>query len=62
MPRKGHVKARVTPVDSLYSNASIAKFINCLMLDGKKSTAERIIYGGAGYRFPASEHGPRGGL
>lgn len=45
MPRKGHVKARVTPVDSLYSNASIAKFINCLMLDGKKSTAERIMYG-----------------
>ncbi|MDR1965252.1 MAG: 30S ribosomal protein S7 [Synergistaceae bacterium] len=45
MPRKGHVKPRVTPPDSVYSNASIAKFVNCLMLDGKKSIAERIMYG-----------------
>ena len=45
MPRKGHVRARVTPPDSKFSNASIAKFINCLMYGGKKSTAERIMYG-----------------
>lgn len=45
MPRKGHVRPRVTPPDSVYSSASIAKFVNCLMLDGKKSTAERIMYG-----------------
>jgi small subunit ribosomal protein S7 len=29
----------------VYSNTSIAKFVNCLMLDGKKSIAERIMYG-----------------
>lgn len=45
MPRKGHVRPRITPPDSVYSNASIAKFVNCLMLGGKKSTAERIMYG-----------------
>lgn len=45
MPRKGHVRKRVTPVDPVYSSPSIAKFVNCLMLDGKKSTAERIMYG-----------------
>jgi small subunit ribosomal protein S7 len=45
MPRKGHVRPRVTPPDSVYSNTSIAKFVNCLMLDGKKSVAESIMYG-----------------
>ncbi|GHV27035.1 30S ribosomal protein S7 [Synergistales bacterium] len=45
MPRKGQVRRRITPPDSVYANASIAKFVNCLMLDGKKSTAERIMYG-----------------
>jgi small subunit ribosomal protein S7 len=35
----------VTQPDSVFSNASIAKFVNCLMLDGKKSVAERIMYG-----------------
>jgi small subunit ribosomal protein S7 len=45
MPRKGQVKLRVTPPDAVFSNSSVAKFINCLMLDGKKSTAEGIMYG-----------------
>ncbi|MDY9921429.1 MAG: 30S ribosomal protein S7 [Synergistota bacterium] len=45
MPRKGHVKKRTTPPDSVYANPAISKFINCLMLGGKKSTAERIFYG-----------------
>ena len=45
MPRKGHVKKRITPPDSVYANPAISKFINCLMLGGKKSTAERIFYG-----------------
>lgn len=45
MPRKGHVKKSMTPPDSVYANPAITKFINCLMLSGKKSTAERIFYG-----------------
>jgi small subunit ribosomal protein S7 len=45
MPRKGHVKKRISPPDSVYANPAITKFINGLMLGGKKSTAERIFYG-----------------
>lgn len=45
MPRKGYVKKRKTPPDSVYANPAITKFINCLMLSGKKSTAEWIFYG-----------------
>lgn len=45
MSRKGHIRRRVTPPDSVYANQSMGKFINCLMLGGKKSTAEKIFYG-----------------
>ena len=45
MSRKGHIKKRVTQPDSVYNSTSITKFVNCLMLGGKKSTAERILYG-----------------
>jgi small subunit ribosomal protein S7 len=31
--------------DSKYASLSLSKFINCLMLDGKKSIAESIVYG-----------------
>ena len=31
--------------DARYSNVLVTRFINCLMLAGKKSTAERIFYG-----------------
>jgi small subunit ribosomal protein S7 len=30
--------------DSKYNSKLVAKFINCLMLDGKKSTAQRVFY------------------
>jgi len=36
--------ARVILVDQKYRSLSLAKFINYLMKDGKKSTAERIMY------------------
>ena len=44
MSRKGYIRKRVTPPDSVYMSPIISKFINCLMLDGKKSTAEKILY------------------
>ena len=31
--------------DSRYTNKLVAKFINCIMHDGKKSVAESILYG-----------------
>ncbi len=44
MPRKGHVRRRETIADATYGSTVITKFINTLMLDGKKSIAEGIMY------------------
>jgi len=45
MPRRREVpKRKITP-DPKYRDRMVAKFCNVLMLGGKKSTAEHIIYG-----------------
>jgi small subunit ribosomal protein S7 len=44
MPRRRKIQRRVARKDPLYGDAVVTKFINCIMLDGKKSVAERIIY------------------
>ncbi len=45
MPRRREVpKRKITP-DPKYKDKLVAKFMNALMLDGKKSTAEGIMYG-----------------
>lgn len=44
MPRKGSVSKRKVPVDPRYGDLTVAKFINSLMYDGKKSKAEKIFY------------------
>jgi len=36
---------RTIPVDIRYSNATVAKFINYVMKNGKKTTAQGIVYG-----------------
>ena len=45
MPRKGHVQKRDVLEDPLYSNKIVTKLINTVMLDGKKSVAQKIVYG-----------------
>lgn len=45
MPRKGHVTPRPITPDPLYNSVLAQRFINRLMVDGKKSVAERIFYG-----------------
>lgn len=45
MPRKGPVNKRLVLPDPVYSSVLVKKFINRLMLDGKKSTAETLFYG-----------------
>ena len=42
--RKSAVKRPVLP-DSRYDSQTVSKFINSLMYQGKKSTAERLFYG-----------------
>ena len=44
MPRRARVARRVILPDPIYANVGVAKFVNCLMLNGKKSIAEGIIY------------------
>ena len=45
MPRRGRVVRREILPDAKYQNVTVAKLINKVMKNGKKSTAERIIYG-----------------
>ncbi|MCL2702153.1 MAG: 30S ribosomal protein S7 [Defluviitaleaceae bacterium] len=45
MPRKGHVSKRDVLADPVYTSKVVTKLINCVMLDGKKSIAESIVYG-----------------
>ncbi|MXZ80663.1 MAG: 30S ribosomal protein S7 [Gammaproteobacteria bacterium] len=45
MPRRKEVPTRKILPDPKYKNRTIAKFINIMMHDGKKSVAERIMYG-----------------
>ena len=45
MPRRGNIaKIEVLP-DPIYNSVVLAKFINQVMLDGKKGVAENIVYG-----------------
>ncbi len=45
MPRRREVPKREILPDPKYNEVLVAKFINTLMFDGKRSTAERILYG-----------------
>jgi small subunit ribosomal protein S7 len=45
MPRKGNVPKRNVLSDPVYSSKLVAKLINKVMLDGKKGTAQQILYG-----------------
>jgi small subunit ribosomal protein S7 len=44
MSRRQRAVKRETPPDPQYGSTTVSKFINSIMLDGKKSTAERIFY------------------
>src|SRR4030088_3177744 len=44
MPRRQRITKRTIVPDPIYGNVGLAKFINCLMLCGKKSVSEGIVY------------------
>ena len=44
MPRKGYIAKREILQDPIYKNRIVTKFINQIMLDGKKGVAESICY------------------
>ncbi len=45
MPRKGHTPLREVVADSKYNEKLVTKFVNAIMIGGKKATAERVVYG-----------------
>ncbi len=45
MPRRGEVPKHKTIPDPKYKDRSVAKMMNTIMVSGKKSTAESIVYG-----------------
>ena len=45
MPRRREVPKREILPDPKFGNVEVSKFVNVLMTRGKKSVAERIIYG-----------------
>src|SRR6266542_221069 len=44
MPRRREIPKRELAPDPIYGSALVSKFINTVMSDGKRSTAERILY------------------
>ena len=44
MSRRQKAVPRETPPDAKYGSQEVTRFVNVLMLDGKKSTAEGIFY------------------
>lgn len=44
MPRRKLIEKKPISPDARYNSVLITKFINGLMLDGKKTTAQRILY------------------
>ncbi|WGW10906.1 30S ribosomal protein S7 [Saxibacter everestensis] len=45
MPRKGPAPKRPLVIDPVYNSPLVTQLINKILLDGKRSTAERIVYG-----------------
>ncbi len=45
MPRRREVPKRDILPDPKFGNVEVSKFMNVLMMDGKKAVAERIVYG-----------------
>ena len=45
MPRKGPAPKRPVVVDPVYGSPVVSQLINKILIDGKKSQAERIVYG-----------------
>jgi small subunit ribosomal protein S7 len=44
MPRRREIAKRELADDALYGSSLVTKFINTIMKEGKRSTAERILY------------------
>jgi small subunit ribosomal protein S7 len=44
MPRRADIQPRTLAADPIYGSQLVTQVVNCVMLDGKKSTAESLVY------------------
>src|SRR5688500_20166599 len=44
MPRRREIAKREVPEDPIYGSSLVTKFVSTLMYDGKRSTAQQIMY------------------
>ncbi len=44
MPRRADITPRVLEIDPIHGSTLVTQFINAVMQDGKRSTAERLVY------------------
>ena len=44
MPRRAEIQPRTVEPDSVYGSVLVTQLVNRLMVDGKRSTAERLVY------------------
>ena len=44
MPRRADIQPRTLDADPVYGSQLVTQIVNCVMLDGKKSIAERVVY------------------
>ena len=45
MPRKGYIAKREVLPDPIYGSKILTRLVNTIMLDGKKTVAQKIVYG-----------------
>ena len=60
MPRRTAAKKRNIIPDSKYGSETVARVINKVMLSGKKTTAERIVYGALDFMEQSEKKEPVG--
>jgi small subunit ribosomal protein S7 len=58
MPRRREVPKREITADPKFGSETVAKFVNVLMSSGKKSTAEKIVYGAFGLMAERTKKDP----
>lgn len=45
MPRRGNITKRDVLPDPIYGSKMVTRLVNSIMLDGKKGTSQKIVYG-----------------
>lgn len=58
MPRRREVPKRIILADPKFGSEEVSKFINVVMLHGKKAVAERIVYGALDFIEKKSQQKP----